>query len=194
MPNALVVGFNNFPARHSSSRCRELTVMVASPGRIEIVNKRAKSLAGLGGPGSRLILLCLLTMGCFSGPRKPPNEKPVTPVTGLVLVDGAPVAGIQVRFIAATQDPQNATLSVAKTDAEGRFKAMTYRVDDGVPPGDYAVTFNDQSEAKPHMRSSPDLFKGRYSDPQKSDFKLAVPADAKPIDMGTIELTRSGKK
>jgi hypothetical protein len=168
--------------------------MATSPGGIGIVNNRATWLVCPGGLSSRFVLLCLLTTGCFSGPRNPPNEKPVIPVSGVVLVDGTPVAGIQIRFVAATQDPQNATLTMAKTDAEGRFKAMTYRVDDGVPPGDYTVTFNDQSETKPHMRSGPDLFKGRYSDPKTSNFKLTVSADEKTIDMGTIELTRSGQK
>lgn len=154
------------------------------------MNNRAQGSFRLAGSISGLLLLCLLTVGCFSGPRKPPNAKPVIPVSGLVLVDGNPVAGVQIRFQAENQDPQNATLSVAKTDAEGRFKAWTYKTDDGVPPGDYSVTFNDQSETKPHMRSGPDLFKGKYSNPAKSKFKLTVPAKGEPIDMGTIELTR----
>ena len=136
-----------------------------------------------------LLLLCLLMPGC-GAERKPPDEKPVVPVSGVVFVDGAPVAGVQILFNPVTQDPKNATLSMAKTDAEGQFKAFTYRVDDGVPPGDYTVTFNDQSKAKPHMRSSPDLFKGKYSDPKKSEFKLTVPEKGKPIDMGKIELKR----
>lgn len=154
------------------------------------MSTRTKGQFGLGSPISKWLLACLLTMGCFGGERKPPNAKPVIPVSGVVLVDGAPVAGVQIRFHAVTQDPKNATLSMAKTNAEGKFNVFTYREFDGVPPGDYTVTFNDQSEAKPHLRNSPDLFKGKYADPKTSDVKLTVPAKGEPIDMGKIELTR----
>lgn len=156
---------------------------------IGIMKTTATDRFGRGILASKLLLLCVLMTGC-SGERKPPNEKPVVPVSGVVFVDGAPVAGVQIRFNPVTQDPRNATLSMAKTDAEGQFKAFTYRVDDGVPPGEYTVTFNDQSKAQPHMRSSPDLLKGKYSDPKKSEFKLTVPEKGKPIDMGKIELKR----
>lgn len=137
---------------------------------------------------NKVVLLCLLTTGCSSGERKPPNAKPVLPVSGIVHVDGAPLAGIEIVFNAKTQGPSNATLSVATTDPEGRFKAWTYQKDDGIPPGDYTVTFNDQSQAKPHLRDNPDLFKGKYSDKKNSEFKLSVPESGEPIDMGTIEL------
>lgn len=137
------------------------------------------------------LLLGLIVCGCSDGERTPPNGKPVVPVSGLVHINGKPApAGVQIRFHAVQQDPQNATLSMATTNAEGQFKAWTYQVDDGIPAGEYQVTFDDQSEAKPHLRSSPDLFKGRYSDPKKSEFKLSVPASGPPIDMGTIELKR----
>lgn len=154
-----------------------------------IVNKKTN---GLFVPEKRIrigILLCLLTMGCFGRERKPLNPKPVTPVSGVVLVDSEPLAGVQIKFHATSQDPKNATLSMATTDEEGEFKAWTYQADDGVPPGEYTVTFDDQSQTQPHMRSGPDRFKGKYSDPKKSEFKLTVPDDGEPIDMGTIELT-----
>jgi hypothetical protein len=165
-------------------------LMVISPGDIGIMRTRTKGLFGLGRLISKLLLLCLLAVGCFGEERKPLNAKVVIPVSGVVLVDGAPVAGIRMKFHAATQDPRNATLSMATTDDEGGFKAWTYRVDDGVPPGDYTVTFDDQSQTQPHMRSSPDRFKGKYSDPNTSKFKLTVPENGEPIDMGEIKLTR----
>jgi len=139
---------------------------------------------------NHVVLFCLLSQGCGEAERKPPNAKPVLPVSGLVHVDGAPKAGVRIIFHAKVQDPANATRSVATTDAEGRFKAWTYQIDDGVPPGDYTLTFNDQSEAKPHLRDNPDLLNGKYSDPVKSEFKLTVPESGAPVDMGTIELTR----
>ncbi len=136
-----------------------------------------------------LLVASILTAGCGDGERMPPNAKPVVPVSGLVHIDGKPApAGVQIRFHAVSQDPKNATLSMATTDAEGRFKAWTYQPDDGIPPGEFQVTFDDQSQSKPHLRSSPDLFKGKYSDPKKSEFKLTVPESGGPVDMGTIEL------
>lgn len=137
---------------------------------------------------SKVVLLCLLTMGCSGGERRPPNEKPVLPVSGIVHVDGAPLAGIEIVFHAKTQDANNATLSVATTDAEGRFRAWTYQKDDGIPPGEYTLSFKDQSQAKPHLRDNPDLFKDKYSNKDASEFKVTVPATGEPIDMGTIEL------
>lgn len=162
--------------------------MVTSTGDQGIVSNTAKRLFGPRRLISKVVLLCLLTFGCSGGERKPLNAKPVLPVSGLVHVDGAPLAGVKIIFHAKTSDPSNATLSMAKTDAEGRFKAWTYQADDGVPPGDYTVTFDDQSKTQPHMRSSPDLFNGKYSDPKKSEFKVKVPESGEPIDMGTIEL------
>ncbi|MFO0918159.1 MAG: carboxypeptidase-like regulatory domain-containing protein [Planctomycetaceae bacterium] len=167
--------------------------LIGSRETVRLTDRRPWKRWHFGGLCGPFVLIGLLAAGC-SGERKPPNEKPVIPVSGVVLVDGEPKAGIQIRFHAEAEDPRNATLSMAKTDEEGLFKAWTYRVDDGVPPGEYTVTFNDQSETKPHMRSGPDLFKGRYSDPKTSNFKLTVPEKGMPIDMGTIELSRSRKK
>ena len=59
----------------------------------------------------------------------------------------------------------------------------------GAAPGDYTLTFKDQSQAKPHLRDNPDLFKGKYSNKDTSEFKVTVAESAEPIDMGTIELT-----
>ncbi|MEZ6035529.1 MAG: carboxypeptidase-like regulatory domain-containing protein [Planctomycetaceae bacterium] len=135
-------------------------------------------------------MLSLLSLGCGDAERKPPDAKPVVPVSGVVHVDGVAKAGVRIVFHAKVQDPKNATQSVATTDAEGKFKAWTYQIDDGVPPGDYTLTFNDQSEAKPHLRDNPDLLNGKYSDPVKSEFELTVPESGGPVDMGTLELTR----
>ena len=162
--------------------------MISPPGVIAIVNQKTTGFMELARRARIFALLCLLTLGCFRAERKPPNAKPVTPVSGVVLVDGKPRANVQIKFHPASQDPQNATLSVATTDEEGQFKAWTYRPGDGIPPGDYTVTFDDQSKKKPHERTSPDLFKGKYADPKKSKFKITVPETGN-LDMETIELT-----
>ena len=141
---------------------------------------------------STIIVLCLLTTGC-SSPRTPEDEKEVVPVTGIVHVDGTPVAGIEISFHAEEKATSHRIFPKATTDAEGKFQAWSYRKDDGLAAGDYTLTFIDHSApSQPFQRASnkPDLFKGKYSNPKKSDFPLVVPEGGEPIDMGIIELTR----
>lgn len=135
-------------------------------------------------------LMCLLTVGC-SGERKPVNEKEVTDVTGTVLVDGAPMAGIRVNFHFKTPDTSHRVFPRAVSDAEGKLDPWTYRKGDGLPPGEYTVTFLDHSTATPTTRDSEkqDLFNGKYADAKTSTHQITVPASAEPFDMGTFELT-----
>ena len=144
---------------------------------------------------SRLVnaaaVLCLLSTGC-SSERKPVNEKPVVPVSGVVHVNGKPTAGIKIKFHAATQQTSHHVFPKATTGSEGKFTAWTYRIDDGLPPGDYTLTFIDHSKKKPMMRESnaPDLLRGKYSNPKNAEHKITVPEGSEPIVMDTIELRR----
>ncbi len=136
--------------------------------------------------------LCLLSTGC-SSERIPVNEKPVVPVSGVVHVNGAPVAGVDIQFHPDVPDESHKIFPKATTDAEGKFQAWSYRVNDGLAAGNYTLTFVDRSgPSEPFQRkdSKPDLFKGRYANPKRSEIKLTVPEESEPIDMGTIELTR----
>ena len=137
-------------------------------------------------------VLCLLTAGC-SSPREPVNENQVVPVSGVVQVDGVPLAGIKIKFHPEVPASSHRVFPKATTDAEGGFQAWTYRRGDGLAAGNYTLTFIDHSgPTKPFQRSSdkPDLFKGKYSNLKRSEIKLTVPEGVEPIDMGTIELTR----
>lgn len=147
-------------------------------------------------PSGRLILagiavLSLVSIGC-SGARTPPNEKAVSPVTGTVHVDGAPLAGVRLKFHTKTPAATHRMFPKAMTDAEGKFVAWTYRKDDGLAAGDYTVTFLDHSQAPPNARESEkvDLFEGKYADEASSEFIITVPNTGEPLDVGTFELTR----
>ncbi|QDU46566.1 hypothetical protein Mal52_50870 [Symmachiella dynata] len=176
-----------FDGQRMNSLCQSTT-----SGDQEIVNKMQSAPFGPLRRFSVAVVLCLLAAGC-SSPRTPVNEKEVVPVSGVVHVDGQPVAGIKISFHADEKETSHRIFPKATTDVDGKFQAWSYRKDDGLAAGDYTITFIDHSgRTQPFQRESekPDLFKGKYSDLKKSEFRLAVPAGSDPIDMGVIELTR----
>ncbi len=77
-------------------------------------------------------MLCLAFVMCpgcgSSGP-------PLAPVTGTVLLDGNPVAGLLVEF----QPIQNGRPSMAYTDQQGRFKLQFTKSRWGAMPGEHRV-------------------------------------------------------
>ncbi|MCS7237982.1 MAG: hypothetical protein NZ899_06895 [Thermoguttaceae bacterium] len=83
-------------------------------------------------------LVALLTAGVFiAGCGGQPGVSTV-PVTGTVLVDGSPAAGIAVTF--SPKSPE-ARVAAGVTDASGRFTLNTAGAGQGAVPGTYAVAF-----------------------------------------------------
>ncbi|MGL4421047.1 MAG: hypothetical protein ACRCZF_10315 [Gemmataceae bacterium] len=80
-----------------------------------------------------LVLSVLAIAGCSDGKLK------VYPVSGTVLYNDQPLAGVDVAFHAV--DPKNAVSYPphATTDANGKFSLMSYVADDGAPAGEYTV-------------------------------------------------------
>ncbi len=117
-------------------------------------------------------------------------RKETFPVTGQVLVDGQPAAQLQVLcHNVAGLDAEHPTFSQAVTNAEGKFKIATYEQADGVPEGEYVLTFAWQEfNALQVGYSGPDKLKGKYSNPKTSQFRFKV-EKGKPVDLGTIELS-----
>ena len=104
------------------------------------------------------------------------------------MVDGAAAEGVMVKFHpVAGMDTEQPTETTALTDKEGKFVASTYEMGDGVPAGQYQVTFEWPKLDKISMSFSGDKLKGRYSKPAKSDYEIDV-VSGQPIDMGTVEL------
>lgn len=134
--------------------------------------------------------LCLgLVWGCGGGQKGPPRKQTFK-VTGKVAVDGeAPAAPVQISCIpAAGMDEKTPTYSATETKPDGTFEIATYQQGDGVPEGDYLLTFSSREmNVMKGQYTGPDKLKERYSDPKKSDIKFTV--KDKPVDLGEIKLT-----
>ncbi len=64
------------------------------------------------------------------------DSKPATfPVTGVVTLDGKPVADAQITFVG--EPPENSAATV--TDAEGKYALATFSAGDGARPGHYKI-------------------------------------------------------
>lgn len=131
--------------------------------------------------------LAIAASGC--GPQGE-VRKETYPVTGIVMVDGAPAAEVQVVLTDVKGiDKNSPTLSQTFTDKEGKFAVSTYEQGDGVPEGEYVVSFAwREINAFSMQYSGPDKLKEKYSNPASSTFKIKV-EKGKPADMGRIELT-----
>jgi hypothetical protein len=132
------------------------------------------------------ILVACLFCSCSS---KPDYGKETFPVTGTVFVDGEAAAelGVTLHNVKgmATDVP---TFSATTTKADGTFSVSTFEEGDGVPAGEYVVTFVWGKLSMISMSYEGDRLKGKYNDPSKSEFKLTV-IEGQPTDMGRIDLT-----
>jgi hypothetical protein len=135
-----------------------------------------------------LAVVCLTAASCSSDE---PFRKETFPVIGKVTVDGAaPGSPIQVHcHPVGGMDTTHPTFSQTETLADGTFKISTYESGDGVPEGDYKITFIWQNfNIMTREYSGPDKLNTRYSDPEKAEFKITV-KKGEPNDMGEIKLT-----
>ncbi|GAB5440577.1 MAG: hypothetical protein Fues2KO_09260 [Fuerstiella sp.] len=122
-----------------------------------------------------------------------PFRKETSKVTGQVLVDGVPVPATEPLKIdchnVAGIDQKHPTVSSALTGVDGKFEISTYETGDGLPAGDYVLTFMwGKMNLIAGSYGGPDKLKDRYSDPEKSEVKLTVKA-GEPVELGKIELS-----
>ena len=133
--------------------------------------------------------LCLsVAAGCGCRPDGPPRKETFR-VTGKVTVDGqAPPTPVQIEaHNVAGMDAQMPTLSQCETNPDGTFEITTYVTGDGVPAGDYQLTFT-CSEFNAMSRSyGPDKLNKRYSNPKTSEIKFTIKDQS--VDLGEIKLT-----
>ncbi|HBE66585.1 MAG TPA: hypothetical protein DDW52_00415 [Planctomycetaceae bacterium] len=134
-------------------------------------------------------LLFVTLNGCSS---RNPDWKETIPVTGVIHVDGEPAEGIHIKFHPKEGvDTDQTTETKAISDAEGKFTASTYELNDGAPVGEYTLTFEWLKLNPVSMQFGDDQLRGKYSKPDKSEHSVTV-ASGTPVDIGTIEL--KGKK
>lgn len=140
----------------------------------------AKSLAFLAVAG--------FVVGC--GGDQGPYQKPTAPVKGLILIDGeVPADPVKVYCHPVDgMDQEHPSVSQCISGEGGRFELSTYEEGDGVPEGEYRLTFQAGKLNLITRGYDGDLFKDKYSDPKTSKVRLTV-SGTEPIDMGRIELT-----
>jgi len=109
--------------------------------------------------------------------------KPVFPVHGSILVDGKPAKGAVVMFHPLPLESGRFKMirSRGTVGEDGGFRLTTYKIDDGAPEGEYAVTVywpgkrsgppppNDEGSDLP-----PDQLGLRYNSPAASKIQVQV--------------------
>lgn len=86
-------------------------------------------------PGLSLVLLGVFLAGCSGGPEKPD----LYPLTGVVTLDGEPLANANLTFIPVAGRMTGGPVAIAVTDDAGRFEAQTAG-EPGAAVGEYSVT------------------------------------------------------
>ena len=135
-----------------------------------------------------LLMILVLSLGCGE---EPPFRKATVPANGTVTVDGLPPgSGIQIQcHPAAGPDTAHPTVSSTETDPAGKFSISTYESGDGLPAGEYTLTFTWQEfNVISRSYSGEDKLNGRYSDPETSTIKLTV-EEGVENDLGVVALT-----
>ena len=141
-----------------------------------------------------LRLVCLLFLGLslhVGCGGEEPFRKTTIPAKGKVTVDGkAPGSGIQIQcHSVAGLDTEHPTFSATETDADGNFSIATYTSGDGLPAGEYVLTFSWQDfNVISRSYSGEDKLNGKYSDPATSAFKISV-KDGMELELTPFELT-----
>jgi hypothetical protein len=117
------------------------------------------------------------------------NRKSTYPVKGKVLVDGEPVEMLAVVCVRLSEvDQERPTESQCFTQKDGSFTIGTYESGDGVPEGDYALTFRwGQWNLFSHSYEG-DKLNGRYTNLTNPVAKFTV-KKGQPTDLAKIELT-----
>lgn len=142
-----------------------------------------------------LTVICLGMLACVVGcsSEEEPYRKPTSGVTGQIMVDGTAVPTAEPLKIdchsVAGVDQKHPTFSSALTGEDGKFQISTYETGDGVPPGEYTLTFMwGKMNIIAASYGGPDRLKKKYSDPKTSEVQFTV-KEGEPVDLGVIQLT-----
>lgn len=127
-------------------------------------------------------------------PHRPPIADPVplAAVSGRVVVDQLPVAGVQVRYIPCSEIAETRERFLNRffvhTDEDGLFSLSTYVDGDGIPYGEYVLEFTWLEQC---FSGEKDRLRGAYSDPQKPFLRISVDRHTGNLNLGTIRLQTS---
>lgn len=123
------------------------------------------------------VILVAVYFAFFQG-RSGAFEVDTVPAGGTVLLNGKPKAGIRVIYHQQSDDGRVKCFPNGTTNAEGKFTLSSALPGDGAPPGEYIVTFDFPYVINGPIEEEVDLFKGKYSDPTKSQWKVKVEANS----------------
>jgi hypothetical protein len=108
------------------------------------------------------LAVAVLLSGCGGKPARPP----LYPVSGRVVVDSKPAAGVLVGLHPEGNTGLTAQRSYGETKADGSFDVTTFNPGDGAPAGKYRVTLI-WAPSVPGGDPQPDRLQGRYSNPER---------------------------
>ncbi len=132
----------------------------------------------------------LVAAWTIAGCSKKKEEVVMTPVKGVVIIDGQPRDMVAVRCHPTAENAKTiASIGQAFTNKKGEFTISSISTGDGLPAGEYVLTFEwGQMNYLTNQYGGPDKLNGRYKDPKQSKVKFTV-VENKPVDLGRIELT-----
>jgi hypothetical protein len=110
--------------------------------------------------------------------------KETVPVSGKVLVDGAPQAGVNLQLYPQSGGRQ--PITTCRTGTDGTYCWSTNAACDGLAAGSYRLAFEFIPEEKKND-SGVDLFKGKYRNPATNKMELIV-EKGKPMTDVNYEL------
>ncbi len=134
-------------------------------------------------------VLALVAASLLTGCGKKDDGPVLTPVKGIVVIDGKPQKMVAVRCHPLKENASAMEgIGQAYTEEDGSFAISTKTTGDGLPAGEYVLTFEwGQMNYISMQYGGPDKLKGRYADAKKSTVKFKV-VPGKPVDLGRIEL------
>ncbi|HZV05218.1 MAG TPA: hypothetical protein VE999_09065 [Gemmataceae bacterium] len=138
-----------------------------------------RSLSSLSKPLAAAVLMLAL-VGCSS-------RKSVVPVRGKVFLGGKPADGALVVFNPVGENDPNVVRPQGTVGRDGTFEMSTYKENDGVPPGEYNVSFVWLIE-NPKTKKEWSPLPARYMDPKNSGVRVTINEGAN--DLQPFALTR----
>jgi hypothetical protein len=124
-----------------------------------------RSLSSFSKPLAAAVLMLTL-VGCTS-------RKSVVPVRGKVFLGGKPADGALVVFNPVGENDPNTVRPQGTVGSDGAFEMTTYKEKDGVPPGEYKVSFVWLIE-HPKTKKEWSPLPARYMDPQQSGVRVTI--------------------
>lgn len=139
------------------------------------------------------VVICVLlagSVGCGGSVSPEPARIATYPVTGEITVEGQPAEDLEVTCHEVKSLGTGAAFKMtANTDRLGKFQLSTYAPGDGVPEGEYVLTFLwGKLNVLSTRYEGPDRLNNRYLDPNGAKTKFTS-TKGKRVDLGKIELT-----